>query len=143
MKGSCPLLALPSCEVVVLDDFRPNPDILDIPTLLRWLEGTTVTVARPLNTYGSHLQFKPQQPHFATCSFAALHTARGKLTETELSMLRNRLQIYLFQRRIEEIRPIPCCVNCFAMWILSGGRNVTRFLDRGFPAVDGNEIRDD
>lgn len=75
-----------------------------------------------------------------TCSFAALHTARGKLTETELSMLRNRLQIYLFQRRIEEIRSIPCCVNCFAMWILSGGRNVSRFRAQGFPAVNGIEL---
>ena len=87
--------------------------------------------------YQTHLQFQATQPHFATCSFASLHAARGKVTDTELSMLRSRMKLYVFQKRLEEVRDIPCCVNCFAMWILSAGGNVAKFLAKGFPAVDG------
>ena len=137
VKGSCPLLHLPDAQIVLLDDFRPDGQLLDIATLLMWFEGGAITIARPLNCYQTHLQFQATQPHFATCSFASLHAARGKVTDTELSMLRSRMKLYVFQKRLEEVRDLPCCVNCFAMWILSAGGNVAKFLAKGFPAVDG------
>ena len=86
-KGSCSLLSLPECQIAILDDFRPDPQVVDVQTLLCSFEGGTVTISRPLNTYASHLQFTPDQPHFLTCNWNALYTPRGRMTESELSML--------------------------------------------------------
>lgn len=134
-KGSCSLLSLPECQIAILDDFRPDPQVVDVQTLLCWFEGGIVTVSRPLNTYASHLQFTPHQPHFLTCNWNALYTPRGRMTESELSMLRTRLTIYVFRHTIRNVKDVPCCPKCFARWVISGGRDIRKFVEDGFPCV--------
>lgn len=134
-KGSCSMMGLVDADVVLLDDYRPDCQLVDIATMLSWLESGTITICRPLNLYGSHLQYKAEQPHFMTCSFSALHSPRGRMSEVELAMLRSRLKLYVFQRRLPQIRDIRPCPNCFAMFVLSAGRDVSKFVDQGFPRV--------
>ena len=40
------------------------------------------------------------------------------MSEVELAMLRSRLKLYVFQRRLPQIRDIRPCPNCFAMFVL-------------------------
>ena len=51
------------------------------------------------------------------------------MSEVELAMLRSRLKLYVFQRRLPQIRDIRPCPNCFAMFVLSAGRDVSKFVD--------------
>ena len=93
VKGSCPLLELPQAEVVLLDDWRPDSAILDVATTLLWFEGSKFLVCRPLNQFGSHKEFQRKRPTFLTCNIQSLHTPRGRWSESELSMLRNRFLV--------------------------------------------------
>ena len=129
------MMGLVDADVVLLDDYRPDCQLVDIATMLPWLESGTITICRPLNLYGSHLQYKAEPPHFMTCSFSALHSPRGRMSEVELAMLRSRLKLYVFQRRLPQIRDIRPCPNCFAMFVLSAGRDVSKFVHQGFPRV--------
>ena len=126
---------LPTADIVLLDDFRPDPAVIDIPTLLCWLEGGEFVISRPLNTYRTHLKYRAAQPHFATCNWHALYTPRGRLSETELSMLRARMKIYVFRARITTMKDIKPCAACFSMWVLSQGRDVRKFTEKGFPPI--------
>ena len=83
----------------------------------------------------NHYNLSALEPHFMTCSFSALHSPRGRMSEVELAMLRSRLKLYVFQRRLPQIRDIRPCPNCFAMFVLSAGRDVSKFVDQGFPRV--------
>ena len=134
-KGSCPLLDLPRAECVLLDDWRPETGALDVSTWLLWLEGGKLRINRPLNLFSSHEEYQPNRPTFVTCNWQALHIAKGRWTDSELCMLRARLQIFVFQHRLQSLRDIPSCPCCFAMLVLSGGRNISKFVDQGFPLV--------
>ena len=57
------------------------------------------------------------------------------MSEVELAMLRSRLKLYVFQRRVPQIRDVRPCPNCFAMFVLSAGRDVFEFVEQGFPRV--------
>ena len=135
VKGSCPLLELPRAEIVLLDDWRPDSGILDIATTLLWLEGSKFLICRPLNQFGSHMEYQAKQPSFITCNLQSLHAPRARWSESELSMLRNRLRIFLFHARIAVLRDIPPCPCCFAQWLISGGKNVRKFVEQGFPEL--------
>ena len=87
-RGSCPLLALPDADCVILDDFRPDASIVDVSTSLLWLEGQVIRIQRPLNVFSGHVDFKPCQPTFLTMNWQALHMPRGRWTESKLAMLR-------------------------------------------------------
>lgn len=134
-RGSYPLLDLPHSHCVVLDDWRPDSGTLDVSSTLLWLEGATLRINRPLNLYTGHLDFRPRQPTFLTCNWQSLHVPKGRWTESELRMLRSRLTIFNFQHRIENLRDIPACPRCFAMFILSAGKDVLKFVAEGFPRV--------
>jgi hypothetical protein len=134
-RGSYPLLDLPQSQVVILDDWRPDHGALDVSSTLLWLESATLRINRPLNLYSGHLDFRPTQPTFLTCNWQSLFVPKGCWSESELLMLRSRLTIYRFQHRIENLKDIPACPCCFTMFILSGGKNVAKFLAAGFPSV--------
>lgn len=134
-RGTYPLLDLPQAQVVVLDDWRPDSGALDVSCALLWLEGAKLRINRPLNMFSGHLDFRATQPTFITCNWQALHVPKGKWSESELLMLRSRLTTFHFQHRIESLKDIAPCAPCFAMWVLSGGKNVTKFLAAGFPAM--------
>ena len=134
-RGSCPLLALPDADCVILDDFRPDASIVDVSTSLLWLEGQVIRIQRPLNVFSGHVDFKPCQPTFLTMNWQALHMPRGRWTESELAMLRARLAIFHFTCRILDTKDIEACPQCFCMFVLSGGKDIKKFLDRGFPPV--------
>ena len=55
--------------------------------------------------------------------------------KAEIVVLRSRLKLYVFQRRLPQIRDTRPCPNCFAMFVLSAGRDVSKFVDQGFPRV--------
>ena len=75
-KGSCPLLGLPTADTVLLDDFRPDPAVIDIPTLLCWLEGGVFVISRPLNTYRTHFKIQGHAAAFCDVELARpLHTS--------------------------------------------------------------------
>ena len=122
-------------QVVILDDWRPDHGALDVSSTLLWLESATLRINRPLNLYSGHLDFRPTQPTFLTCNWQSLFVPKGCWSESELLMLRSRLTIYRFQHRIENLKDIPACPCCFTMFILSGGKNVAKFLVAGFPSV--------
>lgn len=134
-RGSCPLLALPDADCVILDDFRPDASIVNVSTSLLWLEGQVIRIQRPLNVFSGHVDFKPCRPTFLTMNWQALHMPRGRWTESELAMLRARLAIFHFTCRILETKDIEACPQCFCMFVLSGGKDTKKFLDRGFPPV--------
>ena len=135
-RGSYPLLDLPQSQVVILDDWRPDHGALDVSSTLLWLESATLRINRPLNLYSDHLDFRPTQPTFLTCNWQSFFVPKGCWSESELLMLRSRLTIYRFQHRIENLKDIPACPCCFTMFILSGGKNVAKFLAAGFPSVE-------
>lgn len=134
-KGSYPLLDLPHAQCVVLDDWRPDSGTLDVTSTLLWLEGGKLRINRPLNLFTGHLDYRPVQPTFVTCNWQALHVPKGRWTESELMMLRSRLTVYNFTHRIQHLKDIPACPRCFAMFVLSAGKNVPKFVDDGFPSV--------
>ena len=125
-RVSYPLLDLPQSQVVILDDWRPDPGALDVSSTLLWLESATLRINRPLNLYCGHLDFRPTQPTFLTCNWQSLFVAKGRWSESELLMLRSRLSIYRFHHRIGVLRNIPPCPCCFAMWLISGGKDVAK-----------------
>ena len=42
---------------------------------------------------------------------------------------------FYFTCRILETKDIEACPQCFGMFVLSGGKGIKKFLDRGFPPV--------
>lgn len=134
-RGSYPLLDLPQAQIAALDDWRPDHGALDVSSTLLWLESGMLRINRPLNMYSGHMDFRPMQPTFLTCNWQALFVAKGRWSESELLMLRSRLTIFRFHRRIEILKDIPACPCCFAMFIISGGRDMAKFVAAGFPTI--------
>eukprot|EP01002_Notosolenus_urceolatus_P001321 NODE_1335_length_1465_cov_10.437853_g151_i1.p1 GENE.NODE_1335_length_1465_cov_10.437853_g151_i1~~NODE_1335_length_1465_cov_10.437853_g151_i1.p1 ORF type:complete len:384 (+),score=36.48 NODE_1335_length_1465_cov_10.437853_g151_i1:163-1314(+) len=112
-KASFPLIDLHAHEIVLWQDFRV-PCALKWSQLLVFLEGGTVTVNRPQNSYSGHDQFRVMMPILATGA-----SVPGHPDATEDVMMRLRWRKFTFSHVIQERaeKRVARCGRCFASWL--------------------------
>jgi len=111
-----PLLNLELSEVILWQDFRMESCPMSWDDLLLLFEGETITIARPMNTFGSNLQYKATQPVFLTSDGPMEHPRRDA---RETAMMRRRFTTFVFMNTFQkaEVKRIEPCARCFAAWL--------------------------
>ena len=121
-------------EVIFLNDFRWNPQIIQWHDLLLMLEGQPVHLPAPKSYFSkdleftrdtpifcTNLEFTRDTPIFCTTKHDLVYVKGGAIDERETEMMAVRWHSFQFQRQIREAEQlsIPSCARCFAEFILN------------------------
>ena len=108
-------------EVVFLNDFRWNSQIIQWHDLLLMLEGQPVHLPAPKSHFSKDLEFNNDTPIFCTTKHDLIYVKAGVVDQMENEMMAVRWNAFQFQRQIpqDEQLSIPPCARCFAEFILS------------------------
>ena len=108
-------------EVIFLNDFRWNPQIIQWHDLLLMLEGQPVHLPAPKSYFSKDLEFTRDTPIFCTTKHDLGYVKGGVIDERETEMMAVRWHSFQFQRQIREAEQlsIPSCARCFAEFILN------------------------
>ena len=108
-------------EVIFLNDFRWNPQIIQWHDLLLMLEGQRVQLPAPKSYFSKDLEFTRDTPVFCTTKHDLIYVKGGAIDERETEMMAVRWHSFQFQRQIREAEQlsIPFCARCFAEFILN------------------------
>lgn len=108
-------------EVIFLNDFRWNQQIIPWHDLLLMLEGQPVHLPAPKSHFAKDLEFNKDTPIFCTTKHDFVYVRGGVIDERETEMMAIRWHPFQFQRRIQETEQlnIPSCARCFAEFILN------------------------
>jgi hypothetical protein len=121
-KSGFPLLSLPSCRVVLLDDWRFNEDVLSYNVQLLWLEGKPFSIARPQNQCSGHVLYTLDAPVFVTTLESDIRRVKPGLQAGDVDMLLKRLLIFRFHAKLQNPdRSIPPCGRCFSDLVMAAG----------------------
>ena len=107
-------------EVIFLNDFRWNPQIIQWHDLLLMLEGQPVHLPAPKSYFSRDLEFKRDTPIFCTTKHDIVYVRGRVIDERETEMMAVRWHSFQFQRQIRESEQltVPSCAKCFAEFIL-------------------------
>ena len=107
-------------EVIFLNDFRWNPQIIQWHDLLLMLEGQPLHLHAPKSYFSRDLEFKRDTPIFCTTKHDIVYVRGGVIDERETEMMAVRWHSFQFQRQIRESEQltVPSCAKCFAEFIL-------------------------
>ena len=108
-------------ELIFLNDFRWNPQIIHWHNLLLMLEGQPVHLPAPKSYFSKDLEFTRDTPIFCTTKHDLVYVKGGAIDERETEMMAVRWHSFQFQRQIREAEQlsIPSCARCFAEFILN------------------------
>ena len=70
------MMGLVDADVVLLDDYRPDCQLVDIATMLSWLESGTITICRPLEPVRQPLAVQGRAATLHDVQFQAHSTAQ-------------------------------------------------------------------
>ena len=108
-------------EVVFLNDFRWNTQIIQWHDLLLMLEGQPVHLPAPKSHFSKDIEFTADTPIFCTTKHDLVYVKGGVVDERETEMMAVRWHSFHFRRQIpqNEQLAIPSCARCFAEFILN------------------------
>ena len=108
-------------EVIFLNDFRWNSQIIQWHDLLLMFEGQTVHLPAPKSHFSKDLEFNNDTPIFCTTKHDFVYVKGGVIDRMETEMMAVRWKAFQFQRQIpqNEQLSIQPCSRCFAELILS------------------------
>lgn len=108
-------------EVIFLNDFRWNPQIIPWHDLLLMLEGQPVHLPAPKSYFCKDIEFNADTPIFCTTKRDLVYVKGGVIDETETEMMAVRWYSFQFRRQIPHCDQItvPSCARCFAELILN------------------------
>lgn len=103
-------------EVIFLNDFRWNPQIIQWHDLLLMLEGQPVHLPAPKSHFCKDLEFNSDTPIFCTTKHDLVYVKGGVIDERETEMMAVRWYSFQFRRQIAQRDQIsvPPCARCFA-----------------------------
>lgn len=110
-------------ELIFLNDFRWNPDMIAWKELLLLLEGQTVHLPSPKNHYAKDICIEGDTPVVATGKSEIKYTGRYNVTdEVENEMMAVRWKLFKFSHQIPlaEQKEVPPCPTCFSKLTLMG-----------------------
>ena len=110
-----------NAEVIFLNDFRWNSQIIQWHDLLLMLEGQPVHLPAPKSHFSKDLEFDNDTPIFCTTKHDFVYVKGGVIDQMETEMMAVRWKSFKFQRQIpqNEQLSIQPCARCFAEFILS------------------------
>ena len=103
-------------EVIFLNDFRWNSQIIQWHDLLLLLEGESVHLPAPKSHYAKDILLNNDTPIFCTSSSKLTYIKNGVLNDRETEMMDVRWKMFNFNYRITESeqKSISPCARCFA-----------------------------
>ena len=110
-------------EVILLQDFRWDPETIAWKSLLLLLEGETVKLPAPKNHYAKDVIIEGDVPIFATSKERVTwYGPNNKTCELEDKMMDIRWKRFNFQHQFseEEKKDIKPCPRCFTKLVLTG-----------------------
>jgi len=110
-------------EVALLNDFRWSSECIDWKDFLLLLEGDTVNLPRPKNSYPTDLTVDRSNtvPFFSTSIRPFEYVGKGNSKDPgETAMMDTRWQVFTFTKAIENPRKVLPCRRCFADLIFKG-----------------------
>lgn len=111
------------CEVILLQDFRWCPELINWKDMLLLLEGETVKLPAPKNHFSSDVCINTDMPIFATSKAKIEYVGKfNSRDERETEMMDIRWKVFEFTKRIAEDkqRKLTPCARCFAELVLLG-----------------------
>ena len=110
-------------EIIFLNDFRWNAQIITWSDLLLLLEGQLVHLPAPKTHFAKDIEFKNDTPIFCTSKRPLVYVKNGIIEERETEMMAVRWNIYHFNRQFtaEEQIELSPCGPCFARLIMQNG----------------------
>lgn len=113
-------MGVENAEIIFLNDFRWNAQIIPWHDLLLLLEGGLVHFPAPKTHYPKDLAFDIDTPVFATSKHSLIYITGGAIDETETEMMAVRWKQFVFQNPIpvNDQRQMPACGHCFSQFVL-------------------------
>lgn len=107
-------------EVIFLNDFRWNTQIIQWHDLLLMLEGQLVHLPAPKSYFCKDLEFNADTPIFCTTKHDLVYVKGGVIDERETEMMAVRWYSFQFRVQIAQSDQIAIapCARCFAKLIL-------------------------
>ena len=107
-------------EVIFLNDFRWNHQIIQWHDLLLMLEGQPVHLPAPKSHFCKDLEFDADTPIFCTTKHDFVYVKAGVIDERETEMMAVRWHSFQFRKQIAQRDQItiPTCARCFTELIL-------------------------
>lgn len=107
-------------EVIFLNDFRWNSQVIQWHDFLLMLEGQPVHLPAPKSHFSKDLEFVADTPIFCTTKHDFVCVKAGVIDERETEMLAVRWHSFQFRKQIAQRDQItvPSCARCFAELIL-------------------------
>lgn len=110
-------------DIILLNDFRWRTEQIQWHDLLLLLEGQTVHLPAPMNTYSKEVTVSSDVPIFGTSIGEIVYQNRSnEVDQGESEMMSVRWKTFKFHKRINKRDQIilePCC-RCFSRLILLG-----------------------
>lgn len=116
-------VSLEDKEVALLNDFRWSAECIDWKDFLLLLEGDTVNLPRPKNTFATDLTIERSNsvPFFSTSIRPFEYVGKGNSKDPgETAMMDTRWQVFTFTKKVENPRIVLPCPRCFADLIFKG-----------------------
>lgn len=110
-------------EVILLQDFRWDPETIAWKSLLLLLEGETVKLPAPKNQFARDVVIDTDVPIFATSKEKITwYGPNNKICDLENKMMDIRWKTFKFKHQFseEEKKDIRPCAVCFAKLVLTG-----------------------
>lgn len=118
--GTYAWIGIENAEVVFLNDFRWNKQLIPWNELLLMLEGETISIPAPKTHFRQDLRLIEDCPVFATSKYPLIYVHGGSIDNRETDMMNARwvyfeLSVQIPRERQIEVSPCP---HCFARLVL-------------------------
>lgn len=121
-----------SAEVIFLNDFRWNKQVIAWNDFLLMLEGQLVHLPSPKSHFCKDIIFDKDTPIFCTSKHELVYIQSGGIDEKETEMMQVRWRVFSLHSQIKqsEQKSVPPCPRCFANFIMFGEHdNVDNYDD--------------
>ena len=117
--GSHRLMDLNEAEVIFLNDFTYNPDLIPWDHLKNLLENGEVKIGVPKDGKGRNYIFSRNVPVFGTSAREIALVVRGEVVWAEVEQMRSRVSYFPFTYFFDpdEVPAVPPCRRCTAEWL--------------------------
>lgn len=121
-KGKFAWMGAEKAEIILIDDFRWDPEQISWDDLLRLLEGKITKLPAPRNLSAHDVIIKKDTPILMTSRSMIRWPKKDKYEDRENDMMDIRWNYFKFFRKLtrEEMNTnIPACPRCFAEFVLN------------------------
>lgn len=107
-------------EIIFLNDFRWNQQILPWSDMLLLLEGALVHLPAPKTHFAKDISFSKDTPIFCTSKQPIVFIRGGSIDDKETEMMTVRWKIFRLNRQVPENEQIQLepCGHCFSKFVL-------------------------